>query len=275
MSAALLYLSEAWNFFRKQPVLNDVLLWLIFLPSLLGTFSRFAIQNINGTWGLRPAPVEMLLDGFVQLAALLWVCWGIAAVLLVAKRIVKSPAGRSRTSFATVRSQAGRLLIPLVLTSLLRECVALFYSLPYIVAFFAVAFALRLEEEHHILLAALALTPLLFFAIVYRLKTSLANVVLVCEKKEYRAALRRSAEIARGKLWRLFGAQLGVGLFLMLAIITVIVGVEVIATSLDSRLSVLTDIVSAVGSAFCTLLFTLALTLIYKSFLSRSAHGTA
>lgn len=275
MSAALLYISEAWNFFRKQPVLNDVLLWLLFLPSLLGVFSRFAIQHINGTWGLDPSPMEMLLDGFVQIIAVLWISWGVAAVLLVAKRIVKSPAGRSRTSFATVRSQAGKLLIPLVLTTLLRECVSLLYSTPYIVAFFAVALAMNLQEEHLILSVALMLTPLLFFTIMYRLKTSLANVVLVCEKKEYRAALRRSAEVARGKLGFLFGVQLGVGVLLMLAVFTVIQIVEIAATSLDGRLSVLTDIVSAVGSAFFTLLFTLALTLIYKSLLPRTAHGTA
>lgn len=221
-------IQESWLFLKKQPALWYVLLWLLILPSVVGTFlDLFWPESAAGT-------EDIALAAFVlaQFVLAFVGFWGFCSVLLVGRRMVGNRAGRSRTSFRTVRRESLWLIIPMFLTSLLR----LFFTFYRSLLFFAAAgmFILLNTQCHVPLLAGISAVtrafevgndavvnrvlrnvipacrwiilflPLLLPAIIYSIRTMFYPVIVAAEGIRYREALRRSRDTVRGKTWRVF-----------------------------------------------------------------------
>lgn len=281
-------LSESWRFLLKQPALLRVLFWLLIAPAVLLDMVRLYwpesdIESVRkiGTTGFIVAQVVLAFLFF----------WGFASVLLVGRRMVKSMAGRSRTSFRSVRHESLRMILPLFFTSLLRAIVTL--ELAFLAAIPAMMFLLgsqtceatvspfisafgtfvntgtvgfldpvlrQLPMRCGPLLIAL---PFLLPAAVYQIRTAFFGVIVASENLRYRDALRRSRDIVRGRTWSVLLAILvmAVSLYAPSVILSFAVGVILKTAAPDAVLfgAVARDIVYAVA----TLLFILALTAFY------------
>ncbi|MBI2636167.1 hypothetical protein HYW84_02460 [Candidatus Peregrinibacteria bacterium] len=281
-------LSESWRFLLKQPALLSVLFWLLIAPAVLLDMVRLYwpesdIESVRriGTTGFIVAQVVLAFLFF----------WGFASVLLVGRRMVKSMAGRSRTSFRSVRRESLRMIFPLFFTSLLRAIVTLEWAFlaaipammfllgsqtcratvsPFISAFgtfvntgtigFLDPVLRKIPMRCGPLLIAL---PLLLPAAVYQIRTAFFGVIVVSENLLYRDALRRSRDIVRGRTWSVLMTILvmAVSLYAPSVILSFAVGALLQTASPDAVLfgAVAKDIVYAVA----TLLFILALTAFY------------
>lgn len=154
MASLLSPLSSAWHSYAKQPLLWWVTLLLLF-PSLL-------IGDLITTFFLGPAFLPLTL--VVLFTSLGLHIWGQACVLL----------GReSRRSLRALLRDAQSLLLPLLLTSILRQCLIFLWGLLLIIP-----------------------------GILYAIRTVLFDAVLVCEGQQYRPALQRSTCIIRMHMLR-------------------------------------------------------------------------
>lgn len=282
-------LCESWAFLRKQPALMHVLLWLLIIPAVLLDMMELywpesEVESIRqiGRIGFILAQVVLIFLSF----------WGFASVLLVGRRMVKSKAGRSRTSFKSVRRESFRMILPLFLTSLLRVIVTLEWAFlavipamlfllgsqtcratasPLISAFGAfvntgtISFLYPVLQHIPMRCVSLLLTiPLLLPATVYQIRTVFFGVIVTSENLLYRDALHRSSNIVRGKTWNVFLVILILALLLYVpsGILTFAVdGILRQIAALDAAL--LGTIASDVIYAVSTLLFILTLTAFY------------
>ncbi len=160
MLAFLAPLASAWHSYKKQRLLWWVTLLLLF-PSLFG---GSLVQTFLLRRELFPGALAILL-----LTIGLHI-WGQACVLV---------AGKNRRSFRSLLRAARPLIIPLLLTSLLRQCFMLLWGL-----------------------------LLIFPGIIYGIRTTLFDAVIAREGQQYRQALRRSAFIVRNNMWRTVGVVL-------------------------------------------------------------------
>jgi uncharacterized membrane protein len=175
---------------------------------------------------------------------LMWliILWGISCVLVVGKRLLQHKAGRTRTSFKAVRSQGARALVPLLLTGLLRDCFTILWMLALIVP-----------------------------GIVYALRTSLYQVITVCEEKPYREALQRSKDAMKGKTGMAVLTILALNVLLFLPVVMIDqMGTELIPME-DILPSILLSIFVAGLRSIALLLSLLSLILLYKH-LTRGRH---
>src|SRR3989344_7529475 len=101
---------SAWNFYRKQPALNGVLFWMMILPSgLMNILSRVfgpvasdeILAPFEGSIPFTPQSLLLVLPAYLILTVI--TIWGVAAILISAKRTLETRAARSRTSFGTLR----------------------------------------------------------------------------------------------------------------------------------------------------------------------------
>jgi uncharacterized membrane protein len=164
MPSPFFLIGQAWKFYQKQPALVPVMIWLLFLPGLTADVLRQLLADSGQEVVWSSNRTILLILGML----VMWLVnlWGVSCVLVVGKRILQHKAGRTRTSFKAVRTQAARSLVPLLLTGMLRDC-------------FTILWALAL------------LVPGVFYA----LRTSFYQVVTVCEGKPYREALQQSKEV--------------------------------------------------------------------------------
>jgi uncharacterized membrane protein len=221
----LTLISSSWQFYRKQPALNSVLLWLLIVPGTLQEALTFipwerGVLHENG--------LDQAAYAITSLALSILSLWGLAAVLLVGKRMIQNRAGRSRTSFRAVRTQSLRYVVPLLLTSILRGFATLYWSLLFIIP--AILVMVSSNSCNTIIPASIALLssndsdgirqsllslvvhcrmvfillPLLLPAVVYSVQTTFCSLVVVGENKRYRQALRRSRDVIKGRFWHTF-----------------------------------------------------------------------
>ena len=132
-------IKEAWDFYKKQPALNAVILWFFIIPSytgdivtrILDPLDPLSVPSLQTFFTLYdPYKVSLLL---FFLILFFFTLWGTASVLLVGKKLVHSRAGRSRTSFQSVAGDALPFVPPLIITSVLRTCITIYWSLLFIV----------------------------------------------------------------------------------------------------------------------------------------------
>lgn len=157
MRAPLAPLATAWLSYRKQRLLWWATLLLLF-PSLF-------VGNIIQAFFLRRElfPIAII----ILLATIAIHTWGQACILI---------AGKGRRSFRSLLRDARPLIIPLLLTGILRQCFTLLWGL-------------------------LLILP----GIIYNIRTVLFDAVIAREGQQYRQALRRSALIVRQNTWRTIG----------------------------------------------------------------------
>ncbi|OGJ56373.1 hypothetical protein A3D88_03215 [Candidatus Peribacteria bacterium RIFCSPHIGHO2_02_FULL_52_16] len=199
MPSILSLIGASWTFYRKQPVLNWVLVWFLIMPqTLLNMLSRL----MEGTRYpfLQALPdkkltILLVLPGFLLLTLI--IIWGVACVLVVCRRIIQSRAGRARTSFATLRKEAAPYILPLFFTSILRSCFTLFWAILLVVP-----------------------------GIIYSIRTTFYAVVVVAEDISYRAALHRSTTMVKGRTGQIFWILLGMNVLLFLPAIMVTAALE-------------------------------------------------
>lgn len=157
MRSLLAPLATAWLSYRKQRLLWWTTLLLLF-PSLF-------VGNIIQAFFLRRELFPIAIT--ILLATLALHTWGQACILI---------AGKGRRSFRSLLRAARPLIIPLLLTGLLRQCFTLLWGL-------------------------LLILP----GIIYNIRTTLFDAVIAREGQQYRQALRRSAFVVRHNMWRTVG----------------------------------------------------------------------
>ena len=160
--------------------------------------------------------------------------WGTACFLVMGKRLIKSPAGRTRSSFKLVRKQGAHLIVPLFLTIMLRICITLLWSLLLIVP-----------------------------GIIYYIRTSFFGIVIAYEGKGYRSALNRSKDIVKGHTWIVFLYFVGIALTVSIPT-TLVVWSLASLILLDERLVYAITIVGTTVSAMAQLLALLTTILLFK-----------
>lgn len=213
-------------------IIPNIFITLVLSPLDENSQSLYLIKSVTG---LSDYEVFALV-GLLLIMFGVWFLWGVACVFTVGKRIIKSPAGRSRSSFAVVRQQGKKLIIPLLLTTLLRDCFTLFWSLLLIIP-----------------------------GIIYSIRTSFYEVIIACEGKEYREALKYSQKIVKGHTWQVFLYMLGISLIIFIPVIFITIGIEVIAlTTLSGALVLASIILQGAVHSFASVLLFLSIIILYK-----------
>ena len=242
-------IGQAWDFFRKQPVLNQVTLWLIALPTA-ALFSLSQLREWHPAFGKTTEITSqyslIILVAFAELTLSILMIWGIACILLVGKKLLKNSAGRTRSSFKKVRKEAGSFVANIFLTDILRGCFTIFWSILFIVP-----------------------------GIIYAIRTAFYQIAIVCEGKEFRSALLRSKQVVQGQTWRTFWYLLGIACIVFLPALFVTVVTTVLVEVLDNRMLVAVNIVSGGVWSLAITLFTLTNIILYTHLQKIAAKNAA
>ncbi|MBU1123078.1 hypothetical protein KJ652_00635 [Patescibacteria group bacterium] len=239
-------IGTSWEFYKKQPVLNEVVFWLMTLPlatiMILSdwaekqeTFKEIAENGVElGITDIRPVILLLLLNVFLSVVML----WGVSCVLVVGKRLITSKAGRSRSSFEIVRKDGSKFVLTLFMTDILRSCITLLWMILLIVP-----------------------------GIIYAIRTAFYHVTIVLENLGYRESLNRSNEVIKGHTWIALLYFIGLSVVLFLPPIIFIGTLEQAATLFDPRLMPAVFIVHSAILSFVIMIFTLATIVLYGEFL--------
>src|SRR3990167_10305117 len=105
MPSILSLIGSYWTFYRKQPVLNCVLVWFLILPQTIMNMLSRLMEGTRYPF-LQALPdkkltILLVLPGFLLLTLI--IIWGVACVLVVCRRIIQSRSGRGRPSLSTLR----------------------------------------------------------------------------------------------------------------------------------------------------------------------------
>ncbi len=212
MSPVLRFIGTAWTFFWRQPALRPAAFLLIFLPMV-------AIRYLDLPAGVG-SPEQAAVLVVLTIAGLVLLTWGVASTMIVGKRLLQAKAGRTRTSFKAVRSHATGLIVPLILTDILRACIAILWSIPAgALAIYAMttidvpAFLNQplLDERPFFYLSGICL--LLLLPAWYLVRTTLAPFVVAYEKTAFREALNRSKQLTGTHMARTLLVTTVLGLF--------------------------------------------------------------
>ncbi|UPA22448.1 hypothetical protein K8942_05365 [Candidatus Peribacteria bacterium] len=224
MPSVFTLIGNAWAFAKKQSVLMQVAIWLMFLPMIgMNELSSFMADPALKMDAANGAPI--LLSALFILILSVILVWGIACVLLIGSRQLGSSSGRSRTSFSAVRTEARRFLIPLILTGILRNIITFLWALLLIVP-----------------------------GVIYSVRTAFYSIILIEEGISYRPALQKSKAIVKGHTWQLFIKLFLLGIILF-APIRILDGFGInMPTSMS--LTIL-NVLSAAFTTLSTVLYTL------------------
>lgn len=202
----LAIIQTAWSFARKHTVLHEVTLWMLVIPSfLLATIDQLMPWDPPNPYAAYLTVSDQAVPLLIAVILLLFFItfWGYACVFFVGKRLIQNRAGRSRSSFSIVRKEALRLVLPLLLTNILwygtTVALVLLFLLPLLLLAIVAAPADPIVMPWPWLLIGV---PLLIPALLYAVRSSFFDVVIVTEKKMYREALRKSRGAVRGKTGR-------------------------------------------------------------------------
>lgn len=286
---------QAWQFFKSQPLLNQITGWLFITPLTLSFLCETGISTyqeaIKNTLQISQIQLGVMVF-LLQVLFAIWVFWGYGCTLVIGERIVKSKAGRSRTAISAVYNDGRTLVLPLFLTSIIRDCIALLFALPY---FLVVVFFLLLQEPAYIngfisvikttllnpsaevdfsqfntiLLVLLLGIPLLAPVIWYRLRTMLYFIFIGLENKGYREALRASGQLLKGRFWSVVLNLLVISIiiFIPVAIVSGIINNTII--NIDKNLFILTSLVDATLTGIAMVIYILATIFLYKDLLTQ------
>jgi hypothetical protein len=279
-SSVLQILQTSWQFLWNQPVLAWIAFWLYVIPFTLIEALRRLMDPSDplGTTPVRSAMQEidphsivfvLLIFGLIFISF-----WGHTCLLLIGKRLIQQKAGRARTSFRTVRKEALPMVLPLLLTAVLRLCITLEWSLLFIAPAFliliqptcrveivsvvtAIQQGTAINTVPHCVLLLLLLTPLLLPAIVYTLRTSLFDSAFITEDLRFRKALRRSSKVMYGHFWHamklIIGACLCIGIPAMILTSVIYDTIEAAAPQLGLTADIITSGIDTLASMLIVL----------------------
>jgi hypothetical protein len=260
MTPAFRFAGASWTFFWRQPALLRAAALLVFLPLLVMDFLDVRVGDTP--------PEQAAVIVVLFLAGYAFFAWGTACTLVVGKRLLQAKAGRLRTSFKAVQAQARGFVAPLLLTDILRGCIAILWSLPLggvVMLGATVADQRRMDFEAFataypwiiVLAVVAALLPLAYLAL-----TVLAPQAVVYEKLSPRQALARSRKLVWPRAWR----SLGVLILLALLWVPSLAAEALIELYADPAVATYAmPIVIAVLDTIALVLWTLSLTQYYKA----------
>lgn len=290
MNKAFVYIGSAWEFYKSQPLLNQVLGWFFIAPLTCSFVLDFIQTNyaslIEGALHISHRQLYSIGLG-LEILITLWVLIGYACTFAIAKRIVKSAAGRNRSSLHSVFEDAKPIVLPLLLTNILRECITLLWMLPYTLCVVLYLFSVSPEKINTFAEAIVALlslqetelpadiagmllllTPLILPAIYYRIRTLLYDIIIGIEGTYYRDALAASKKAIRGKFWLFLGQFLTILVctYLPAAIVSGIM--EQIITSINPSLGIISSLIFGTMMAIATMFSIIANIFLYKDLTS-------
>lgn len=234
MTSAFEIIGNAWNFYRKQPVLNQIAFWLFFFPigaldALSGLVDTVAAQGLkidaNTLQSINAMEMTIMIP--VVIALIYFMVWGHVCTLMVSKRLLSSSAGRTRSSFKAVRDQSKKFIIPLFLLSILRSITTLLWAIPLIVP-----------------------------GVIYSLRTVFYDIMMIEGGKVLygRATLEQSAELVKGRSWDVLWRLLIISACIFLPASLINMGLQLGLTTIDARLEdlaiILVDAIDAYTGMF-------------------------
>lgn len=226
MPTTFALIASAFQFFKRQPALMHVLLWMLALPALVVQILLRLIVFPGHTSNI--STLILLIPVFIIL--ILVIVWGLACVLLSVRRTMQTKAGRARTSFRTLRKESSAYVGPLISTYVLGAL-------------------------HVLLRFLLLIVP----GILYSIRISFACVAVVCEDVSGLDALNRSVEITKGRTWRVYLTLLFLGVILFVPTRVLSFALEWFIVMRVPEFFILADIVSVLAESFAATLFTLSL----------------
>ena len=241
-------IGSSWTFFRKQPALVYVLIWLWILPNTILTILQRMMEPVKNTelaatyQGTLPVSGPTLLFILPAILILMLVLiWGLSCTLVACRRMVETRAGRARTSFATLRKEGAKYVLPLLLTSILRTCFTFFWALLLVVP-----------------------------GIIYSIRTTFYSIIVVDKDLAYREALNRSKEIVQGRTWRILGYIIVFAICFFGPAVVLVWGTELLLTETAPGFLILSDIVSAVAYSVAAMLCQIALVELFAALNKKS-----
>lgn len=204
-----------------------------------GIVETVAAQSIHAEEFTSMTALEIAVTIPLIVALVYLMMWGQACILIVAKRLVASPAGRTRTSFSAVRKQAKKYIGPLFLTELLRSIVT-------------------------ILLLLLFVVP----GIIYSIRTLFYDIMMIESGRiAYgRDALKPSYNLVKGHTWAVLWriAIIAICIFLPIGLFDGFI--TEMLTLIDTRLETLALVLTDLADAFATMFFMVCSVALYANF---------
>ena len=172
----------------------------------------------------------------IYIACSLLLIWGTACTLIIGKKLISSRAGRSRSSFGTLRTQGRKYIIPLLFTGILQQCFVLFWMILLIVP-----------------------------GIIYAVRTFFYQVIIISDGKVYRDALKKSKSIVTGHTWTALSSLVGIGCVLFLPMLLLDDLSNAVVIAIDERLIPAQVILSAAIYSFVSMVWTLTMVGLYAA----------
>ncbi len=228
-------IGEAWDFARKQQVVWHASMWLIFLPSVVTGLVLDYQMDHKDLMTVRPETALVLI--LIQIILSLILVWGTICLLVIGKRLLQAKSGRSRTSFKVVRREAASLIIPYVLTSILRNILTLLWAILLVIP-----------------------------GIVYFIRTIFSPVIVACEGTSYRPALQESANIVRGQFWQVTLTVMCLGLLTLMPAQILAAFFSLMAEGLPPAALLSAEVASSILFSAALTVYLFSLILAYKHF---------
>lgn len=296
MQSAFVTTGSAWRFFRTQPLLNQVTGWLFIAPLTLSFVCDIIVTKYDALFTnlFSITTTQLGITAFiVQLLLSIWVFFGYGATLTVGERIVKSKAGRSRSSIQAVYKTGKTMVLPLFLTSIIRDCITFLFALPY---FLVILFFLLTRDAEYIngfigifkalianpttavdftpytsvFMVAFLTLPLLALVVWYRVSTAFFHVIIGLEGIEYRNALVASKKLIKGRFWPIFAQLILITIFTFAPAMLIADFLNTIVTNFDEQLIALTALINGAITGIAMVVYILATIFLYKDLLSKN-----
>ena len=229
----------AWSFLRDHPVFVPIIFWLGVVPG----------SSLDFLWSLFPAsnPTQQhVQDLCLAVVRLLFAYWSLVAILLVGKRLLKQKAGRKRSSLLAVIHESAPLIIPLICTSLLRACIAIYWTLLLVIP-----------------------------GLIYLLKTTFYAIAMVIDDVQYRAALKRSSDLVTGRFWQVVWTLLLLVIILIAPAELAFYGLEIWLTPLGRVPELIALIVGHTLEQTAVVMLILSMVAYYGQLTHAKAHAEA
>lgn len=225
-------IGQSWSFCRKQPVLLHIGIWLLFVPLTLINLLTVFLNMYKGQAD-EQTMLQVVVIGVAILLLGLLIVWGMSCVLVVGSRLLAAKAGRARTSFKAVRTEARAFVVPIILTSILRSVATILWGILLIIP-----------------------------GIIYSIRTAFYLIIIIQEGLAYRPALRRSSELVRGHTGQVFVRIL----FLSICLFAPIKIIDLLPTfySMEILPALGITVLTSALSALALILFTMSTIQMYE-----------
>ncbi|PIR53755.1 hypothetical protein COU75_04550 [Candidatus Peregrinibacteria bacterium CG10_big_fil_rev_8_21_14_0_10_42_8] len=243
MKSSLEIIGVAWSFYKKQPVLNQIAFWLLFVPvgildALSGMIDTVAAQNfpIDGRDIQSMTSMEFAITIPIIIGLTYFMAWGHVCTLTVSKKLLSSSAGRTRTSFKAVRDQSKKFIIPVILVGILRGVTTLLWSLLLIVP-----------------------------GVIYSIRTIFFDIIMIEEGKVIygRETLAKSTDLVKGHGWDIFWRILLISACIFTPAMLIDMSLQHGLTAIDYRLGELATVLSDAVDAYTGMFFVICNVALY------------